>query len=420
MFGEKLKLLHASGAVDYVHVWDQMMGWWPRHLWTPENSPLAHFVGDIDSQPEAFTLGAYALATVPEIGLSISTDAIRRGPTEVLQALLTLENLSGHGGRAPVLQLGAGEVRNIKPYGYKRSEGLNRLEDHLRFYHAYRTTDRPIDLEGNNWKYNQAWLGRGGNADNLRLWGLGGGPKLLDITTSYADGISSLTPGVWSRPEQTSEQVTAVKQMLARKERDPEAFDFALWGAALVHEDEDAIERALINPIVRWLAAIVGRFNQGDWLSEGSEPPIGADWHYGTKFLPLAYDSDRACGAGDPGPDDSRRGPQVVPVRHPRTGRRPAPRTRRSRRDVGRGRRHDAVRARARASGDGGASQHPGVSDRRGSNGGRRHDSRDRTGRVIRGAMKRRARADTGRAGRSPTGNAARSASDTAFGYADA
>ena len=295
MFGEKLELLHASGAVDYVHVWDQLMGWWPRHLWTPENSPLARFVGDIDSQPEAFTLGAYALAVAPEMGLSISTDAIRRGPTEVLQALLTLENLSGQAGRAPILQLGAGEVRNIKPYGYKRSEGLKRLEDHLRFYHAYRTCDEPIDLEGNIWKYDQAWLGRGGNSDNLRLWGLGGGPKLLDITTSYADGISSLTPGVWSRPEQTAEQVTTIKEMLEGKDRDPEAFDFALWGAALIHEDEDVIERALTNPIVRWLAAIVGRFNQGDWLTEGHEPPVGAGWHYGTKFLPLAYDSDRAA-----------------------------------------------------------------------------------------------------------------------------
>lgn len=291
LFGEKLKLLSASGAVDYVHVWDQLMGWWPQHLWTPQNSPLAQFVGDIDSQPEAFTLSAYALATAPEMGLSISTDAIRRGPTEVLQALLTLENLAD---RPPVLQLGAGEVRNIKPYGYRRSEGLKRLEDHFRFYHAYRTTEGPIDLAGNVFSYDQAWLGRGGDAANLRLWGLGGGPKLLDITTSYADGIASLTPGVWTRAEQTADQVTSIKAMLAGKGRDPELFDFALWGACLIHDDERVIDRALRNPIVRWLAAIVGRFNQVDWLGEGFEPPVDADWHYGTKFLPLSYDRNRA------------------------------------------------------------------------------------------------------------------------------
>src|SRR5262245_48038352 len=287
LFGDKLELLDGSGAVDYVHVWDQMMGWWPRHLWTPENSPLAQFVGDIDSQPEAFTTGAYALARTPSMGLSISTDAIRRGPTEVLQALLTLQNLAE---KPVVLQLGAGEIRNLRPYGYKRSQGLKRLEDHLRFYHAYRNSDGPIDLEGNFFNYDQAWIGRGGDADRLRIWGLGGGPKLLDLTTSYADGISSLTPGVWTTPEQTAREIGEIKQLLESKDKDPEDFDFALWGAVLMHEDPEIIERALENSVVRWLAAMVGRFNQADWADEGFEPPMGANWHYATKFLPLEYD----------------------------------------------------------------------------------------------------------------------------------
>jgi phthiodiolone/phenolphthiodiolone dimycocerosates ketoreductase len=292
MFGDKLQMLHASGAVDYVHVWDQMMGWWPRHLWTPDNSPLARFVPDIDSQPEAFTLGAYALARVPEMGLSISTDAVRRGPSEVMQALLTLENIAV---RPPVLQLGAGEIRNLKPYGYKRSEGLKRFEDHLRFYHEYRTNEDPFDLQGNVFDFQQAWIGRGGDADRLRIWGLGGGPKLLDLATSYADGLSSLTPGVWSRPEQTAEQITGVKRLLEDKGRDPEKFDFALWGAVLISEDEELIDKALENVVVRWLAAMVGRFEQADWRKEGFEPPVGDDWHYGTKLLPLQYDKDQTA-----------------------------------------------------------------------------------------------------------------------------
>ena len=300
LVADKLALLHNSGAVDYVHFWDQMMGWWPRHMWTPENSPLAQFVGDIDSQPDAFALAAYGLAKVPEMGVSVSTDAIRRGPAEMMQSLLTLGQIAA---RPMVLQLGAGEVRNVKPYGWKRAQGLKRLEDHFRFYDAYRHTDGPIDLEGNFWNYDQAWIGRGGDADALRLWALGGGPKLLDIATSYADGITSLTPGVWTTPEQTAERVGAIKEQLESKNRDPEQFDFALWGACLIHEDETVIERALNNTTVRWLAAIVGRFTQNDWLEAGCEPPVARDWHYATKFLPLLpgiRPRPRRCSTGCP------------------------------------------------------------------------------------------------------------------------
>jgi hypothetical protein len=128
-----------------------------------------------------------------------------------------LENLAS---RPPVLQLGAGEVRNIKPYGYKRSEGLKRLEDHMRFYHAYRTTEEPIDLEGDAWTFNQAWLGRGGNAENLRLWGLGGGPRLLDITTSYADGIACVAPPAGTMsvfPSYDLEQEALIMRTLAER-----------------------------------------------------------------------------------------------------------------------------------------------------------------------------------------------------------
>lgn len=291
LVADKLALLHSSGAVDYVHFWDQMMGWWPRHMWTPENSPLAQFVGDIDSQPDAFALAAYGLAKVPEMGVSVSTDAIRRGPAEMMQSLLTLGQIAA---RPTVLQLGAGEVRNVKPYGWKRAQGLKRLEDHFRFYDAYRHADGPIDLDGNFWNYDQAWIGRGGDADALRLWALGGGPKLLDIATSYADGITSLTPGVWTTPEQTAERIGAIKEQIESKHRDPEQFDFALWGACLIHEDEAVIERALNNTTVRWLAAIVGRFTQNDWLEAGREPPVARDWHYATKFLPLTWDEAKA------------------------------------------------------------------------------------------------------------------------------
>src|SRR5205809_231014 len=69
----------ASGVVDELLVWDQMTNFWPRQLWAPEHTPMAAVLPDIDSYADAFAVSAYVLAGAPDVGVSISTDAIRRG-----------------------------------------------------------------------------------------------------------------------------------------------------------------------------------------------------------------------------------------------------------------------------------------------------------------------------------------------------
>jgi phthiodiolone/phenolphthiodiolone dimycocerosates ketoreductase len=120
------------------------------------------------------------------------------------------------------------------------------------------------------------------------LWGLGGGPRLIDVTTSYADGFTTGAPFVATTPERWTEIMDEVKQQLVAKGRDPLAFDFGLFPAScLVHEDENVLDRVLDNPIVRWLTLVVGRINQADWLRDGIEPPMPKDWHYAMKLLPM-------------------------------------------------------------------------------------------------------------------------------------
>lgn len=41
--------LEATGQIDQVVVWDQLQSWWPDALWTPENSPMAAMLPDMDS-----------------------------------------------------------------------------------------------------------------------------------------------------------------------------------------------------------------------------------------------------------------------------------------------------------------------------------------------------------------------------------
>jgi phthiodiolone/phenolphthiodiolone dimycocerosates ketoreductase len=272
----------ASGVIDSVSVWDQLVFFHPRSLWTTENTPMAAVMPDIDSFPDAFLTLAYASCAAPGLGTSIATDAVRRSPAELLQSMLTLQNMTG--GRS-TLQLGAGEIKQCKPYGWKRKEGLARMQDILRAMKALYDADGPIDFEGQHWNFDQAWIGNAKPA-RPRVWGLGGGPKLLDVTTRFADGFSTMAPTVAYSSERWAEMIDSLRTMVAERDRDPDAFDFALFPCALlIHEDENVIDRALENPILKWMTACWGRINQTDWLKEGMAPPR-PDWHYALKLLP--------------------------------------------------------------------------------------------------------------------------------------
>lgn len=282
MFGEAVKAIQDSGVVDDVQMWDQLTSWWPRVLWTPENTPMAVVIPDVDSFPDVFAYAAYAAAVAPGLGTALSSDALRRGPGELMQTMLTLANITE--GRS-IFMFGAGEVKQAKPFGWKRAEGLARLEDHLKIYDAFWKSDEPITFEGNHWKLDRAWLGCAKN-HRPKIWALGGGPKLVDMATTYADGFATMVPMVASSVEQWAHTVESMKRELERKGRDPDAFDFGVYGAALLHEDENVIDTAMNNPLVRFVAAIMGRINQADWDNEGIEPPLPRNWHYALKLLP--------------------------------------------------------------------------------------------------------------------------------------
>lgn len=276
--------LHESGLVDYFQTYDQITGWLPRSLWNPEHIPAAALLPDGDSIHDTFALTAAMLARNPQAGTCMSTDAIRRGPVELSQTLMTLGSLTS--GKV-MIQIGAGEVRQVSPGGWKRSQGLSRLEDHLKSWRALWDAQEPVSLEGNRWNLDDCYLGGQRPERQPIVWTVGGGPRLIDLTTSYADGVNVAIPAVQAYPESHGEWIGGVKEGLAAKERDPEDFGFGGWAVMLCYEDEDVIDRALDNPVVRWEAAIWGRFNNADWAKEGIESAFPEDWHYSMKFKPM-------------------------------------------------------------------------------------------------------------------------------------
>jgi phthiodiolone/phenolphthiodiolone dimycocerosates ketoreductase len=274
--------LEASGIVDDCIVWDQLVGIYPQELWN-KNNRLGEMAPDYDSFPDPYALAGYVAHAAPNLGVTVTGDCIRQGPAERLRAMLTLADLTE--GRATFL-LGAGEVKQCTPFGWKRSNSLKRMDEHFQIYRKFLETEGPIDFDGDIWKLDHAWLGES-KRHTPKFWGMGGGPKLFDLSTSYADGLSTLIPGAWSTPDRTAAGVARLHEQLVNKGRDPQNFDIAAWALILMHEDGSKIDRALDNPLVKWAALIWGRLQMGDWEEEGFEPPMPRDWHYGLDFIPM-------------------------------------------------------------------------------------------------------------------------------------
>jgi phthiodiolone/phenolphthiodiolone dimycocerosates ketoreductase len=119
---------------------------------------------------------------------------------------------------------------------------------------------------------------------------MGSGPTLIDHATSYCDGLSTAVPCAWATPEETAENIAAVREILERKGRDPDAFRFGMFCPVLIHEDENVLDAALDNQIVRWIGATFGRIQRDAWTKAGLEPPTPEGWAYYAKFLPQNTD----------------------------------------------------------------------------------------------------------------------------------
>jgi phthiodiolone/phenolphthiodiolone dimycocerosates ketoreductase len=146
----------ATAGVDYAWFWDELSGWWPGDLWTPETTPLASML-DMNSTTDPFVEAAIALSETPDIGIRLTTDAIRANPAELMRKLMTLANTCT---RDVVIAVGAGELRQTKPFGYRRREGLERLEDLLVLMRRLWDEEEPFDFEGHHWTFKKAFLGR--------------------------------------------------------------------------------------------------------------------------------------------------------------------------------------------------------------------------------------------------------------------
>lgn len=287
--GDYAKALEATGQIDQFALWDQITSWWPNSLWTPENTPLAAQVPDMDSLQDPFATAAFALAGVDKLGFAVNTDATRREPAELAQTLLTLAMATE--GQA-TLCLGAGEVRHIAPFGRKRSIGLKRLDETFQILRLLLKEQGLVDFDGELWKVRDAWVGNAAKDREPEVIAMGGGPRLTEMALKYADGFGTGAPFVYADPDQYGQAIQTHRRTLGDLGRDPDDFVFALHHIVFVLGEDDDFERYVDNPLLKWYAATGGRLNMADWEPEGIEPVMPLDWHYAMHMKPNSMSLD--------------------------------------------------------------------------------------------------------------------------------
>jgi phthiodiolone/phenolphthiodiolone dimycocerosates ketoreductase len=159
------------------------------------------------------------------------------------------------------------------------------MEDLFEIFNRLWAADGPIDYDGHHTRFQQASLG-GARQHRPKLWGLGGGPRLLDLATTHCDGFAAAAPCSWATPEQAANEISRLKRVLIDKGRDPDTFGFGIFCPVLLHEDPARIDAALDNPMTRWMAATYGRIDPADWPAVGLDSPVPEGWTYYMKMVP--------------------------------------------------------------------------------------------------------------------------------------
>jgi phthiodiolone/phenolphthiodiolone dimycocerosates ketoreductase len=275
-----------AAGMDFVCYWDQHTLTIPRTIWTPDICPMAEYY-HIDAWFEPWPqMTDTALATEKlQIGLTV-TDAVRRPPSILAQLGSTLDHYSK--GRF-FLGLGAGEDKQMSPYGIAREKPFARLEEQLTLIRRFWSTFEPIDHDGQFFKIKQASVGAAPYTEGGPRMIVAGGPgRALRAAARLADGWMTYAPNGTVSPEQYAEQVEEFNGLAREAGKDPDSMIRLVAFCVLMSDSEDELEEIVNSPIIKWDTAAIVPGGEV-WRHYGQENPLGDDWAYARDLRPLEW-----------------------------------------------------------------------------------------------------------------------------------
>ena len=261
---------------------DHLMGWFPRSLWTPENSsltmvmPSPHLYFD-----PAVVIGVLGQATSRALLGTAVTDPLRRPPAELARTFVTLSHATE--GRA-VLGIGAGERENTEPYGIAYDRQVSKLEEALHLIRLLWESDGPVDHAGRFWRLRKAVFDLMPYDGRFPpIWVGAHGPRMLRITGRYADGW---IPSLPMTPQDYGSRLAVVRGAADEAGRDPAAIVASFHIYILPAVDHETAHRMLACPLAGALA-LVG--SSWQWERTGRKHPLGDNFEGLRDYVPEWY-----------------------------------------------------------------------------------------------------------------------------------
>jgi phthiodiolone/phenolphthiodiolone dimycocerosates ketoreductase len=269
--------------LDSVWVLDHFQGLIPRAIWDRQFSWSA---GQQKSPHELFefqTLLGYLASSAGRLRLGVGvTEAIRRHPVLIAQAMLTLSHLTR---RPPILGIGAGERENLEPYGLDFTAPVSRLEEALKILHLCFREEGPLDFHGRFFQLERAVMDLRPPAGRTpEIWIGSLGPRMLKLTGQYGD---SWYPSTITSPEEYAARLKIIHDAAREAGRDPETITPAAFLLIAVAPTEQEVRQMLDTKPARLLA--LGTASE-HWQKAGARHPFGENFRGAVDWIPEHYD----------------------------------------------------------------------------------------------------------------------------------
>ena len=262
---------------------DHFQNVFPQALW---NTDFTWVAARRPSPHELFDYQVMMGYLAPRVGrmrLGVGvTEAVRRHPVLIAQAMLTASHLTK---RAPILGIGAGERMNIDPYGLDFTHPVDRLDEALQVIRLCLTSRGPISFSGSHFQLDRATMDLPAPPGRMpEIWVGGQGERMLRLAGRYGDGWY---PASVVSPQEYGEKLAAVRAAAVEAGRAAASITPALHRFVVFGSTEREAREMLNHRAIRLLglgapAAV--------WRRAGAVHPLGEDFNAIVDFVPDRHD----------------------------------------------------------------------------------------------------------------------------------